>query len=132
MKTKCCFCIRIKLNGEIGAEVKNGYVERVGERFYGYDKRLGYWYITDCNTGLLINKFPKLKDCQEYLKENASKIDMFCQNRKDDSDDDRFSRAVAVLQYEKETNQCSQSYFFILCAYYGYMKNNSYFTGTAV
>ena len=97
MKRKSCFCIRIKLNGEIGAEVKNGYVERVGERFYGYDKRLGYWYITDCNTGLLINKFPKLKDCQEYLKEKFFKIERLCENRKDDWGDDKFNQAIRLL-----------------------------------
>ena len=109
MKTKSCFCIRIKLNGEIGAEVKNGYVERVGERVYGYDKRLGYWYITDCNTGLLINTFPKLKDCQDYLNEHFFIIEQFCKNRKDDLNDEKFNRAVSVLKYEKENNQCSQS-----------------------
>ena len=109
MKTKCSFCIRIKLHNKIGAEIKDGYVERVGERFYGYDKRLNYWCITDCDTGLLINKFPKLKDCQEYIKEQSLRIEQFCKNRKFDSDDEKFNRAVAVIKYEKETNQCSQS-----------------------
>ena len=105
MKTKCSFCIRVKLHGEIGAKVKNGYVERVGERFYGYDKRSNYWCITDCNTGLQINRFSKLKDCQEYVKVNSFKIEQFCKNRKDNSDDDKFNRAVAVLKYEKENNK---------------------------
>ena len=109
MKTKCSFCIRVKLHGKIGAEVKNGYVERVGERFYGYDKRVYYWCITDLNTGLLIERFPKLKDCQEYVKEHSFEIERFCKNRKDDSDDDNFNRAVEVIKCEKETNQCLQS-----------------------
>ena len=103
MKTKCSFCVRIKLHGKIGAEIKDGYVERVGERFYGYDKRLNNWYISDCITGLLINKFPKLKDCQEYIKEHSFEIEQFCKNRKDDLDDDNFNRAVEVIKYEKET-----------------------------
>ena len=102
MKTKCSFCIRIKLHGKIGAKIKDGYVERVGERFYGYDKRGSYWYITDCITGLPINAFPKLKDCQEYIKEHSFKIEQFCKNRKDDLNDEKFNRAVSVLKENKQ------------------------------
>ena len=105
MKTKARFYIRTKLNDEIRAIVKVGYVERVGERFYGYDKRSNYWCITDCNTGLQINRFSKLKDGQEYVKVNSFKIEQFCKNRKVNSDDEKFNRAVAVIKCEMETNQ---------------------------
>ena len=102
MKTKACFYIRVKLNDEIGAVAKDGYIERVGKRVYGYDKRDYYWCITDINTGLLIDRFPKIKDCQEYIKEHSFKIEQFCKNRKDVLNDEKFNRAVAVLKENKQ------------------------------
>ena len=101
MKTKGSFYICTKLHGKIGAKVKDGYVECIGERVYGYDKRILYWCITDINTGLFINCFPKIKDCQDYLKEHFFEIEQIAKNRECGSEYVKFNRAVAALKCNK-------------------------------